>query len=120
MRGEDTSGRLEAHPQEETPPHAWGRPDNTTHLIHRFRNTPTCVGKTIVANLVAVIAEKHPHMRGEDVTRLYRRNEDEETPPHAWGRLVKSFLPVRVAQKHPHMRGEDPERSLNFFLHTWY
>ena len=46
MRGEDTSGRLEAHPQEETPPHAWGRPTWWGLEAKLKRNTPTCVGKT--------------------------------------------------------------------------
>ena len=63
-----------------------------------------------------------------------------ETPPHAWGRPGSAWdeavddgnTPTCVGKtcttnanierqgKHPHMRGEDPERSLNFFLHTWY
>ena len=32
------------------------------------RNTPTCVGKTERVNLAALAKEKHPHMRGEDVS----------------------------------------------------
>ena len=50
---------------------------------------------------------KHPHVRGEDDWE--RRNcwNRRETPPRAWGRLVKSFSLFFVAQKHPHVRGED-------------
>ena len=66
MRGEDTSGRLEAHPQEETPPHAWGRLRRITRAMIRRRNTPTCVGKTAVKLPTSFVPRKHPHMRGED------------------------------------------------------
>ena len=83
---------------------------------------------------------KHPHMRGEDDLRHSCQADSGETPPHAWGRrnfvdasgsygrntptcVGKTFF-YRISgtknKKHPHMRGEDPERSLNFFLHTWY
>ena len=79
-------------------------------------------------------------MRGEDQKKELISFFVGETPPHAWGRRNPSHElfyvhrntptcvgktrngeePEIAAQKHPHMRGEDPERSLNFFLHTWY
>ena len=79
-------------------------------------------------------------MRGEDETLREGFELAKETPPHAWGRppLLHARLyrgrntptcvgktgddkqVVALRWKHPHMRGEDPERSLNFFLHTWY
>ena len=71
------------------------------------RNTPTCVGKTAKPCERMLSTEKHPHVRGEDDWE--RRNcwNRRETPPRAWGRLVKSFSLFFVAQKHPHVRGED-------------
>ena len=109
-------------------------------FLRCLRNTPTCVGKTPIHELVGMAARKHPHMRGEDESPNRLFNGWGETPPHAWGRrnglrLLHSqagntptcvgktryaLLKEHVHRKHPHMRGEDPERSLNFFLHTWY
>ena len=59
-------------------------------------------------------------MRGEDINPFFLNPVQRETPPHAWGRLSEVNHLHREDRKHPHMRGEDPERSLNFFLHTWY
>ena len=35
-------------------------------------NTPTCVGKTSFAPLVALFFWKHPHVRGEDVNHPHK------------------------------------------------
>ena len=59
-------------------------------------------------------------MRGEDNMAQSLKEPYLETPPHAWGRLRRIIGVSENTKKHPHMRGEDPERSLNFFLHTWY
>ena len=70
---------------------------------------------------------KHPHTRGEDRQMLALSGSVKETPPHAWGRRLRSErqshiprnTPTRVGktlgrsyatsddQKHPHTRGED-------------
>ena len=47
MRGEDSLGQGCNYVEEETPPHAWGRPEVRSEDILSFRNTPTCVGKTL-------------------------------------------------------------------------
>nr|MVD56002.1 hypothetical protein [Vibrio cholerae] len=51
----------------ETPPPAWGRrwPDDADFI--QYRNTPTCVGKTIQYYMSGIMTKKHPHLRGEDV-----------------------------------------------------
>ena len=67
MRGEDIDNAFSTAFEEETPPHAWGRPEGPELREARIRNTPTCVGKTTFK-------------------REYLFNGD-ETPPHAWGRL---------------------------------
>ena len=46
MRGEDFSGCYALVPTMETPPHAWGRLRLERSFYSRWRNTPTCVGKT--------------------------------------------------------------------------
>ena len=49
-------------------------------------NTPTCVGKTAAFACAAVWAEKHPHVRGEDMSEIDEMVCVLETPPRAWGR----------------------------------
>ena len=86
MRGEDSWAREDALPQAETPPHAWGRQKRVFGFIAAGRNTPTCVGKTATLSGMNRDAQKHPHMRGEDLPSLKRQRKRLETPPHAWGR----------------------------------
>ena len=77
--------------------------------------------------VVVVAAWKHPHRRGEDLSRPADDHPGRETPPQAWGRLLlppapplppgntptgvgkTEFNQVTQAaiQKHPHRRGED-------------
>ena len=140
MRGEDRLQDKIVEQSTETPPHAWGRPETLNAAGIKGRNTPTCVGKTLRKLHTTGVLKKHPHMRGEDLHLPYGAARLPETPPHAWGRrclltsllrrdgntptcVGKTSLPglkTGAIRKHPHMRGEDPERSLNFFLHTWY
>ena len=140
MRGEDGKSRSTGTGASETPPHAWGRRGVFPPRGIVQRNTPTCVGKTRDALHFKRRAGKHPHMRGEDRVVVAGHGQAPETPPHAWGRrrtprlacVLPGNTPTCVGKtanartgplflkKHPHMRGEDPERSLNFFLHTWY
>ena len=140
MRGEDLIASVAVPPNMETPPHAWGRLPSVSPDPAVRRNTPTCVGKTEFGVNRTGVVRKHPHMRGEDSCFPDRHLPTPETPPHAWGRLdaicrtnlhqrntptcvgktLQGPPSISSVQKHPHMRGEDPERSLNFFLHTWY
>ena len=103
-------------------------------------NTPTCVGKTIWHPCIVYLGKKHPHMRGEDHTALGGTQMRVGNTPTCVGKTRPAFVvtvrnwkhphmrgedgippPISASRpKHPHMRGEDPERSLNFFLHTWY
>ncbi len=111
----------------ETPPRAWGR-----QVIDQIRhgqagNTPTGVGKTASRSLVRTGIQKHPHGRGEDKYVRRGREDGQETPPRAWGRLqgevhaipLSRNTPTGVGKtsrstmarcprwKHPHGRGED-------------
>ena len=90
-------------------------------------NTPTCVGKTLPISTCPCWIWKHPHVRGEDHFPGVLCGTHEETPPRAWGRLLKTFAfmagfgntPTCVGKtypqkcinaeqrKHPHVRGED-------------
>ena len=86
VRGEDRRRTTEAQPSPETPPRAWGRPAVVSSPAIFFRNTPTCVGKTIPAGSRHGSRWKHPHVRGEDAV---------------------SSEAKRGVKKHPHVRGED-------------
>ena len=50
------------------------------------RNTPTCVGKTIQQQIMSLPLQKHPHVRGEDISTTDAHHSAAETPPRAWGR----------------------------------
>ena len=129
VRGEDTPGRIFSEPKTETPPRAWGRLDSINIYQGNRRNTPTCVGKTSENPGRWIRTQKHPHVRGEDLSRWPGRCQKIETPPRAWGRpivVMPSPHPVRntptcvgkttqgrslvtVSWKHPHVRGEDSQ-----------
>ncbi len=127
VRGEDTPCTCIKVNTLETPPRAWGRPRQHLVTATSMRNTPTCVGKTLFRQRLQAPAEKHPHVRGEDVGGSAGRRVGRETPPRAWGRPVKDcqkarfcgntptcvgktarhHVPARFLGKHPHVRGED-------------
>ncbi len=127
MRGEDGKQGNVNFTEVETPPHAWGRLLYPLKGLGRLRNTPTCVGKTPSVGVGRGPRGKHPHMRGEDNSRIGDSIGRQETPPHAWGRhdlntIHQNLLrntPTCVGktvdehyrsfprEKHPHMRGED-------------
>ena len=127
MRGEDGKNPPCRRNDPETPPHAWGRPDDYVFRAGAPGNTPTCVGKTREPRIKALLEGKHPHMRGEDELSSSETVYYLETPPHAWGRRVltegwdctsgntptcvgktcRLRTPGSETKKHPHMRGED-------------
>ena len=112
----------------ETPPRAWGRLRFGNPELRTVGNTPTGVGKTPRAAALALLAEKHPHGRGEDLSDALKLAYQQETPPRAWGRRVERQVGEHYAgntptgvgktsrrcrcphsgRKHPHGRGEDP------------
>ena len=127
MRGEDLPISVRLKKTSETPPHAWGRREHIPTIICLLRNTPTCVGKTVLTSNSTTNFRKHPHMRGEDSPCGLARAYERETPPHAWGRPMRKLqalvrhrntptcvgktclhpLELSDRRKHPHMRGED-------------
>ncbi len=127
MRGEDPNFTATLLIHWETPPRAWGRRTSWLTPDRRWRNTPTCVGKTHQCPPRGHGSGKHPHVRGEDSLNLQRCRGRKETPPRAWGRLETTKTPAEPTgntptcvgktrrlpaqhgkqQKHPHVRGED-------------
>ena len=75
MRGEDLKYSVKPQIKTETPPRAWGRPRPIGDVYDFHRNTPTCVGKTVV--------------------RLCGLYPLTETPPRAWGRLSVHLYAVK-------------------------
>ena len=47
VHGEDNTQITVSISDKETPPRAWGRLFRLVKPIHDFRNTPTCMGKTL-------------------------------------------------------------------------
>ncbi len=66
LRGEDYPSLNSLTSQPETPPPAWGRHTVRPLFRIKWRNTPTCVGKTSSLKYPVKIPRKHPHLRGED------------------------------------------------------
>ena len=67
----------------------------------RRRNTPTCVGKTITMGAKPKPAQKHPHVRGEDSPVATKLAAPMETPPRAWGRLLRNCAGIRPLRNTP-------------------
>lgn len=106
--------------------------------LYGLKIAPTCVGKTGNKRQDGCTNWKHPHMRGEDSCMSSKAESVMETPPHAWGRRVRTSYrgncvrntPTCVgktlwgigascfSQKHPHMRGEDVNRSTLLAIRT--
>ena len=132
VRGEDLFRIFGTFSKKETPPRAWGRHDTADWALDKFRNTPTCVGKTCKERRRLRECRKHPHVRGEDPDLENLSATFLETPPRAWGRrstaisLARSYgnTPTCVGKtqptlissgipwKHPHVRGEDVIQQL--------
>ncbi len=53
------------------------------------------------------LAQKHPHLRGEDDEKQHFNYMKIEIPPPAWGRLTGVTVEGTASRKHPHLRGED-------------
>ena len=138
-----------------TSPHAWGKPAaverkgfagrniptcvgktaELVELLHRLlpegRNIPTCVGKTEFFARSSQGPSEHPHMRGENLSRIESPRHRNGTSPHAWGKLqvdgrvfrhrrniptcVGKTAPANASShgtaEHPHMRGENRSRE---------
>ena len=95
VRGEDAKRGDGRWTVKETPPRAWGRPGLGGETVKQWRNTPTCVGKTDERVRRYRADEKHPHVRGEDLSLFLSGRGTSETPPRAWGRLT----PIPVLEK---------------------
>ena len=67
VRGEDSTVIDGAEKTIETPPRAWGRPNDAEPIVRKLGNTPTCVGKTQRIRRFRGFPQKHPHVRGEDI-----------------------------------------------------
>ena len=91
----------------ETPPRAWGRVNAPCVQAMSNGNTPTGVGKSVIAKHNGKNSQKHPHGRGEEIKFNHKTMSIEETPPRAWGRVRPRRLRPRLSRKHPHGRGEE-------------
>ena len=74
----------------ETPPRAWGRVNAPCVQAMSNGNTPTGVGKSVIAKHNGKNSQKHPHGRGEEGQQSAPRRKALETPPRAWGRVACS------------------------------
>ena len=108
VRGEDKSASWLISCAIETPPRAWGRLARNMEWDHLARNTPTCVGKTAQADAQWDVAEKHPHVRGEDPFVEMHAFYTRETPPRAWGRPKSTIGFGRSVGNTPTCVGKTP------------
>jgi len=71
------------------------------------RNTPTCVGKTIVVANVLVFYGKHPHVCGEDSLDTGWHCAMRGNTPTCVGKTGVLGDRADDVEKHPHVCGED-------------
>ena len=75
--------------------------------MYAWRNTPTCVGKTIFTGNKVLIRQKHPHVRGEDLARSHAALQNGGNTPTCVGKTSLAAEGPTGDEKHPHVRGED-------------
>ena len=96
----------------ETPPRMWGEHSKWKRRLKMNRNTPTYVGRTGGRLLSELLAQKHPHVCGENLC-LYKNSQFVvETPPRMWGELKTTEKTYRTSGKHPHVCGENTNKVL--------
>ena len=108
VRGEDGTISKGYSTRVGSPPRAWGRRVGHDAQQVALRFTPTCVGKTIAAPLLALWPSVHPHVRGEDVIWLTCAGRLDGSPPRAWGRLGIELNPDYVVRFTPTCVGKTP------------
>ena len=119
----------------ETPPLARGRHQLKELGLKLRGNTPAGAGKTLQADTVLFVHQKHPRWRGEDLYKVPALPLPEETPPLARGRrgtnrniiIIRRNTPAGAGKtprgdllvipggKHPRWRGEDWQRVQEMF-----
>ena len=130
MRGENQAVGFPDCPHVGPSPHAWGKRYSWLFNSNRLRTIPTCVGKTSPGHTPRRPSSDHPHMRGENQSKLTSEPPSIGPSPHAWGKpvsrtvdtLSSRTIPTCVGKTglnavsrtadtdHPHMRGENATR----------
>ena len=95
MRGEDQREFVADCRILGSPPHARGRPLNSSVSLRVLRITPACAGKTLSRFRRMRPRKDHPRMRGEDFVPIPAHEAPKGSPPHARGR-PRSPLHLRV------------------------
>ena len=110
-----------------SPPRAWGQRNRLGATCFPSRFTPTRVGTTSSRTSSLPSEPVHPHARGDNVVRKWRRTCLTGSPPRAWGQPARRrgraqpirFTPTRVGTTpspmtsrsavavHPHARGDN-------------
>ena len=108
VHGEDHPARHHQSMCLETPPRAWGRPNDFFGSVRYIGNTPTCMGKTSRCWGVCGKGQKHPHVHGEDLFCAHRIASNQETPPRAWGRLLPLPTTESGTRNTPTCMGKTP------------
>ena len=110
-----------------SPPRAWGKCERGLIGLSMGRFTPTCVGKITSSTGRMFRYTVHPHVRGENSSRIAMSHLASGSPPRAWGklyhrgntRILIRFTPTCVGKirfgncslcippVHPHVRGEN-------------
>ena len=106
LRGEDSkwTGALMMIP--ETPPLTRGRLSHLVATLFSVRNTPAYAGKTFLQRFVRAFCQKHPRLRGEDVTLTTLETGSTETPPLTRGRLKEIAMVEEVKGNTPAYAGK--------------
>ena len=101
VRGEDGTGAGRCASAPGSPPRAWGGLP-VPHPAGRGGGlTPTCVGRTQVAQPEHAHAAAHPHVRGEDASQGLTADQGVGSPPRAWGGRCSSSRRLALVRLTP-------------------
>ena len=128
VRGEHRWRNRGRDPRTGSSPRAWGTRLYRVRDATALRFIPTCVGNTILFNILSPPSPVHPHVRGEHTATAWRKSAAPGSSPRAWGTRwgrrsrgeIVRFIPTCVGNTfllthkdsrvpvHPHVRGEHP------------
>ena len=85
MRGDNLIRSCDMGSPIGSPPRAWGQLNPFPYNHNEVRITPTCVGTTVPECDTFSRYKDHPHVRGDNEVQPIKVNQNQGSPPRAWG-----------------------------------
>ena len=111
LRGEDDRQTVVSPFALETPPLTRGRLVGGLQKRWHGRNTPAYAGKTHLYSSCHTACMKHPRLRGEDSTHIWKLRPVQETPPLTRGRQVDLSAASPISRNTPAYAGKTAQKE---------